>query len=76
MHRNYMQKKRADEIQMVEIQAEKEKRADEIQIAKIEADKELTLKEMELKAQVQTNAVEIHLLVIEMLSFRLYRRKV
>ena len=71
LHRNYNyaeEKKRADEIQMAEIQAEAEekKRADKIQaegkkraveirmqMSKIEADKELTLKEMEPKAQAQ-----------------------
>ena len=36
-------------------QAEEKKRADEIQMSKIEADKELTLKEMDLKAQAQTS---------------------
>ena len=56
-------------IHMAELQAEEKKRADElqaeekrtadainIQMAKIEAEKELTLREMELKAQVQASA--------------------
>ena len=54
------EKKRADEIRMAEIQAEKradelqaeeKKRADEIRLAQIEIEKELKIKEMELKAQ-------------------------
>ena len=52
------EKKRADEIRMAKIQAEKradelqaeeKKRADEIQLAQIEIEKELKIKEMELQ---------------------------
>ena len=61
------EKKRADEIRMVEIQreAEEKKRADEIQMTQtetakdqaiIEAEKEIALKEMELKAQAQASS--------------------
>ena len=40
----------------IQAEAEEKKRADEIQMAKIEADKELTLKEMEQKAQSQASS--------------------
>ena len=39
----------------IQADAEKEKRADEIQVSKIEAEKELALKELELKAQDQAS---------------------
>ena len=67
-------KKKADEIHMVEMQvhaeAEEKKRADEIKIqiakieaakeqAKIEADKELTLKELKLKAQQDQASISL-----------------
>ena len=45
--------RRADEIHMAELKAEKEKRTDEIQI---EVDKELKLKKMEIQAQAQAQA--------------------
>ena len=38
------------------IQAEKEKRADEIQMTKVEADKELAIKQMELNGQAQVSS--------------------
>ena len=59
------EKKRADEIRMAEIQAEKradelqaeeKKRADEIRLAQIEIEKELEIKETELQAQATASS--------------------
>ena len=43
------------QVAQIQAKAEEKKRADEIRMAQIKADKELSLKELELKAQAQTS---------------------
>ena len=64
----------------IQAEADGKKRADEIQMAQIEADKELKLKEMELKANFKRVPVPqlILPLITEILShliYQLYRRE-